>query len=80
MSMDQTIIIIKSRLQCIVQKNPKCKFLVWSPTEHIILDAPYIRDWKKEKISHLTKVYFEHVLPAMATSITHGVMKVCGQK
>lgn len=66
---------VQLAMHCSQKKH--CKFLVWSPTEQIIVDVQYNRAWAQEKITHLRKVYFEHVLPAIATRITHGVMKVC---
>lgn len=61
-------------------KKTNCKFLVWTPNEQIILDVPYNQQWTEEHIGHLKKVYFEHLLPAIATRIGHGVMTVCGLK
>ncbi|XP_041839030.1 uncharacterized protein LOC121638361 [Melanotaenia boesemani] len=62
---------------CCAKKN-NCKFLVWTPNEQVIVDVRYNQQWTEEHIRHLKKVYFEHLLPAMATRIAHGVMTVRG--
>ncbi|KAM9307433.1 uncharacterized protein KZ484_000756 [Pholidichthys leucotaenia] len=54
----------------------KCKFFVWTPDEHVIVDVPYDQEWTREKIFHLKEVYFEHLLPSIATRIAHRKMKV----
>lgn len=69
---------VQVAMHCANKTN--CKFLVWTPNEYIIVDVPYNQEWTMEKISHLKKVYFEHLLPAIATRIAHGVMKVRGLK
>ena len=61
-------------------KKNICKFMVWTPNEHVIVDVPYNEEWTMNKISHLKCVYFQYLLPAVSTRIAHGVMKVCGLK
>lgn len=61
-------------------KKTNCKFLVWTPNKQVIVDVPYNQRWTEEHICHLKVVYFEHLLPAIATRISHGVMTVCGLK
>nr|XP_020491749.1 uncharacterized protein LOC109985699 [Labrus bergylta] len=65
---------VQIAMHCANKTN--CKFLVWTPNEYIIVDVPYNKDWTMEKICHLKKVYFQHLLPAIATRIAHGVMEI----
>ena len=69
---------VQVAMHCAKKRN--CKFMVWTPNEHVIIDVPYNEEWTMNKICHLKRVYFQHLLPAVATRIAHGVMKVCGLK
>uniref|UniRef100_A0A3P9LPB7 YqaJ viral recombinase domain-containing protein n=1 Tax=Oryzias latipes TaxID=8090 RepID=A0A3P9LPB7_ORYLA len=69
---------VQVAMHCAKKRN--CKFMVWTPNEHVILDVPYNKEWTISKICHLKSVYFQYLLPAVATRIEHGVMKICGLK
>lgn len=56
----------------------KCNFLVWTPSEQVIVDVLYDQEWVGKQLHHLRGMYFGHLLPAISTMIAHGHLKIKG--
>jgi len=65
---------VQVAMHCARRKN--CKFLVWTPSEQVIVDVPYDGAWVKQRIEHLKQMYFAHLLPAISTQMSHGHLQI----
>ena len=67
-----------TQVQCAMycSRRTKCKFMVWSKVDYVIVDVNFDKDWFNERMDYLRKFYFMKLLPVLTDSINKKELKI----